>query len=154
MDKKFYLTKQGLEKLKNDFAILKYLKAGRLDRETPTPFDSDELNAEFIAFKEDLDLLNVKIEELEYILHNFEIITSPKDKTEREKVNLGAKVLIDIDGEKDEFVIVGTLEANPSLGKISNESPVGRLLMGKKVGETVTLKSPVCVKYKIQKVSY
>jgi len=154
MEKKFYLTKQGLEKLKSDYVKMKLLKEGRLDRETPMPFDSDELNAEFIAFKEDLDLLNVKLEELEYILHNFEIIKPPKSKEERQKVNLGATVLLDVDGEKDQFFITGTLEANPSLGRLSNESPVGQILIGKKAGDEIVLNSPVVVKYKILKVSY
>ena len=69
-------------------------------------------------------------------------------------VDLGAKVKIDIAGKKDEFMIVGTLEANPSLGKISNESPVGRALLGHKVGDEIVVSSPMKTTYKIKKIKY
>ena len=56
--------------------------------------------------------------------------------------------------QKDEFVIVGTLEANPALGKISNESPVGRAILGHKVGDAVVVSSPMKITYKIKNIKY
>lgn len=69
-------------------------------------------------------------------------------------MGIGAKVKIDVNGQKDEFEILGTLEANPALGKISNESPVGRALLGKKIGEEVTISSPAKATYKIKGIKY
>jgi len=63
-------------------------------------------------------------------------------------------VVVAAKGGKDELTIVGTLEANPSLGKISNESPVGRALLGRRVGEEVVISSPAKVVYKIVKIGY
>jgi transcription elongation factor GreA len=67
---------------------------------------------------------------------------------------LGATVLCEVDGETAEFQIVGTLESQPLLGKISNESPVGKALLGHKVGETVVVSSTMKTRYKIVKVWY
>jgi transcription elongation factor GreA len=69
-------------------------------------------------------------------------------------VDLGARVKIGINGHEDEFMLVGTLEANPTAGKISNESPVGKALMGHRVGDKVIISSPVKVVYTIKKISY
>ena len=70
-------------------------------------------------------------------------------------IGLGAKVIVEIDHEaKDEFTIVGTLEANPALGNISNESPVGKALLGHKVGEEIIISSPIKTFYKIKKIKY
>ena len=75
-------------------------------------------------------------------------------KDQRGIIGLGAKVKIDVDGQKDEFVIVGTLEANPALGKISNESPVGKALLGNKIGDEVIVSSPIKTTYKIKNIKY
>ena len=69
-------------------------------------------------------------------------------------VNLGATVLVEVDGQNDEFMIVGSLEANPAIGKISNESPVGRMLLGHRVGDEVVVSSPIQTVYKIKKIKY
>ncbi len=69
-------------------------------------------------------------------------------------VGIGAKVKIDVAGKNDEFTIVGTLEANPQLGKISNESPVGMALLGHKVGDEVVILAPTKKVYKIKNIKY
>ncbi len=69
-------------------------------------------------------------------------------------VNLGAKVKIEVTGKNDEFMIVGTLEANPNLGMISNECPVGKALLGHKVGDEITISSPIKTTYKIKGIKY
>ena len=94
-----------------------------------------------------------RVEFLKNILEHHELIKKPaKDK--RGVVGIGAKVKIDVDGQKDEFLLVGTLEANPALGKISNESPVGRALLGHKIGDEVIVNSPVKITYKIKNIKY
>jgi len=104
--------------------------------------------------KEDLEILERKTEELENILKNYQIIKFPP-KAKQNIVDLGAKVFLeDSSGQKVKFQIVGTLEANPFLEKISNESPVGKALLGCKVGEKVDIDSPVKLEYKILKITY
>ena len=90
---------------------------------------------------------------LENILENYELITCPPKEKQR-TVGLGARVKVEVEGEKDEFTIVGTLEASPSLGRISNESPVGKALIGHKGGDEIVVSSPIKVVYKIVKISY
>jgi transcription elongation factor GreA len=149
----FYLTKEGLEKFKKEFKQLKKIKAMKIKGEVPDILHSEEANPEYLSFQEDIEFLEARISELENILKNFKLITPP-EKEEQDKICLGATVLVEVDGRIDEFTLVGKLEANPSIGKISNESPVGRVLMGKKVGEEVLISSPIKVIYKIKKIRY
>ncbi|MCD6500590.1 GreA/GreB family elongation factor [bacterium] len=152
-DQKYYLTKEGLKKIKREYKKLLKLRQLKSKREVPPVLHSEELNTEFISYRDDLDFLDSRIAELENILKNYEFIKPPPRK-ERDKIHLGAQVQVEVDGQIDEFTIVGTLEANPSLGKISNESPVGKALMNRKVGEEVVISSPVRVIYKIKKIMY
>jgi transcription elongation factor GreA len=142
-----------LKKIKKEYQKLLRLRKLKSKGESPSVFHSEELNTEFISYKEDLDFLEAKIVELDHILKNFEII-KPPPKRERDKVHLGAHVAVEVDGQTDEFIIVGTLEANPAIGKISNESPVGKALLGHKVGDEVLISSPVKKVYKIKKIKY
>ena len=152
-EKKFYLTKQGLEKIKKEYQDLKNLKLSKTKGEIPKIWQSEDLNPEYLSFQEDLSFLESRIAELEYILKNTELI-KPPPKEKQNMVNLGATVLVEVDGQTDEFTIVGTLEANPAIGKISNESPVGRMLLGHRVGDEVVVSSPIQTVYKIKKIKY
>lgn len=155
MEDKFYLTKQGLEKIKKEYENLLLLKQEKIHTETPVVFHSEELDTEFVAFKEEVEFLDTRIADLEYILNNVELIQEPSEK-DRDSVQMGARVVVEVGGEDDEFILVGTLEANPTEGKISNESPVGKALFGKKIGSIVqiNLNSPLKTNYKIKKISY
>jgi len=152
-EKKFYLTKEGLAKIKKEHEDLKALKLAKTAGEIPNIWHSKDLNPEYLSFQEDLSFLEVRIAELENILRNAELI-KPLPKNKQSIVSLGAKVLVQVDGQTDEFTIVGSLEANPSLGKISNESPVGKALLGHRVGEEVLVSSPIRTIYKIRKIKY
>jgi transcription elongation factor GreA len=152
-EKKFYLTKDGLEKLKKELQDLKNLKDSKTKGEVPKIWHSEDLNSEYLSFQEDLSFLESRITELKYILKNTQLIKLPP-REKRNIIRLGARVLVEVDGQKDEFEIVGTLEANPIIGKISNESPVGRTLLGHKVGDAVLVSSPVKKIYKIKKIKY
>jgi len=154
MDKKFYLTKEGLEKLKKEYQTLKNLRLAILKGESPKILHSDDITNEYLAFKEDMNLLESRLFELEYVLKNFILIRKPP-KEQQDIVNIGATVTLeDSEGAINEFMIVDTLEANPSEGKISIESPVGKALLGKRVGEEIVITSPINVKYKIKKIRY
>ena len=152
-EKKFYLTKEGWERIKNEYKGLKELKLAKTKGESPKILHSEDLNPEYLAFQEDISFLQSRIIELENIFKNVELIKPPK-KEKQNIVDLGATVLIEVDGQNDEFTLVGSLEANPSLGKISNESPVGKALLGHKVGDKVTVSSPIQTTYKIKKIKY
>jgi transcription elongation factor GreA len=154
-EKVFYITKEGLEKIKEEYEALKNLRQAKTGAEAPKILESEDLNPEYISFQEDLVLLETRINEIENVLKNIAIIEPPKTKQEKDVVGVGSKILVEIDGkEKDEFTIVGALEANPSLGKISNESPVGHALLNHKVGDKITISSPIKTVYKIKKIKY
>jgi len=153
MAQRFYLTKQGLRKLKKEYERLKKIRSSKLKAGIPKILHSEDVNPEYLSFKEEFNILESRLEELENIFKHAQIITPPpRDK--RDVVGLGAKVVVEIDGQTDRFEIVGTLEANPILGKISNESPVGRALLGHRVGDEVCVSSPLQVIYKIKEIKY
>ena len=152
-EKKFYLTKEGLEKIKKEYQGLKNLKLSKTKGEIPKIWHSEDLNPEYLSFQEDLSFLETRLIELENILKNTELIQLPS-KEKQDTINLGATVLVEVDGQKDEFTIVGSLEANPSLGRISSESPVGQALLGHRIGDAVMVSSPIQTVYKIKKIKY
>jgi transcription elongation factor GreA len=152
-ENKYYLTKEGLEKIQKDYESLLEFRKMKTTDEVPSIWHSEDVNPEYLSFQEDMNVLEARLTEYEDILKNVEIITPPSKK-DRETIELGAKVLVEVDGERDEFTLVGSLEANPSLGKISNESPVGKALLGHRVSETVVVHSSVQVSYTILTISY
>jgi transcription elongation factor GreA len=152
--KTFYITKEKLRELKKEHEeLLDFERKSSLNQEAPKILESEDLNPEFISFQEDVGFLRSRIDELKNILDHHELIKVPP-KEKRSIIGVGAKVKIEVDGQKDEFMIVGTLEANPALGKISNESPVGKALLGHKIGDAVTVSSPIKTTYKIKNIKY
>jgi len=153
-DKIFYITKEKLRELKKEHTeLLEVERKKSLGQEAPKILESEDLNPEFVSFQEDVGFLRSRIDELQNILDSHELIKNPV-KGKQGFIGVGAKVKIDVGGQKDEFVIVGTLEANPALGKISNESPVGKALLGHKVGDEVIVSSPTKITYKIKNIKY
>jgi len=150
----FYITKSKLHELQKEYdELVVFEKQKTIGQEAPKVFESEDMNPEFVSFQEDIGFLRSRIDELKNIIDHHELIKNPpKDK--QGVIGVGASVKIDINGEKDEFVIVGTLEANPALGKISNESPVGKALLGHKIGDEVVISSPAKTTYKIKGVKY
>ena len=149
----FYLTKEGLKELKKEYETLKVLRSAKIKGEAPSILESEDLNPDYVAFQEDLNFLETRIAELELVIEKAAIIKKPT-KTHKDEIDLGATVSVMVDGQKDKFIVVGTLEANPMLGKISNESPVGKALLGHRVGDNVTVSSPIKSIYTIKKISY
>jgi len=152
--KVFYVTKEKLEELKKEYEELVISEHNKVvNQEAPKVLESEDINSEFISFKEDMDNLRLRVDELKNILEHYELIKKPK-KEKQVFVDLGAKVKVDIAGKKDEFTIVGTLEANPMLGKISNESPVGKALLGHKIGDEITIAYPTKKVCKVRDIKY
>ena len=148
IEQKHFLTKQGKKKVEKELETLLQIKKEKSKQDAPQALHSEELDTEFVSYKEDMELLNSRIEELENVLKNHEIIR----KRKKEEIDLGAKVILANNGKNSSFFIVGTFESDPNLGKLSNESPLGRALIGKKKGEEVILNDKMT--YKIRQISY
>lgn len=151
--KVYYLSKEGREKFKKELERLKKIRARKVKGEVPNVLHSEEVNPEYVSFQEDINVLESKIAEISAILKNCQLIVLPSLE-KRDSVLLGAVVAVKVDGRADEFKIVGSLEANPSVGKISDESPVGKALMGKKIGDKVMISFPIHITYKIVNIEY
>jgi len=147
---KFFLTKDGLAKLQHELMQLKEVIEAKIKEDVPSSVSS-ELNEEYISFQEDMGQLRSRITELEIILNNYEMIDyDPKNHCQI--VRIGCRVEIEKDGEKEELTIVGALEADPTLRRISNQSPIGKSLMGHRPGDEVLIR-PKRI-YRIKKITY
>ena len=152
-ERSFYLTPSKLKELKEECEALKKARFAKTHSEVPNIWESEDLNPDYISFQEDLDLLEARISELENVIKNTKVIKVPFG-TKREEVRLGAYVTVEVNGQEDEFQILGTMEANPEAGKISSDSPVGKALLGAKKGEEVPVSSPIKTIYKIKRIKY
>lgn len=143
MSEKVILTEEGYKQLEKRLEELKFVKRPEITERIKVARDFGDLseNAEYDAAKNEQARIEGEIVEIEAKLKIAEIIKSDGG---HDVVNVGNKVLVlDIDmNEKTEYEIVGTTEANIAVGRISNESPLGKALVGAKLGETVTVKAP------------
>ena len=143
-EKKNLLTYAGLKKLEDELHDLKVVKrkevAGKI-KEAREQGDLSE-NAEYDAAKDEQRDIEARIEEIEKILKNAEVVV--EDEVDLDKINVGCKVKVhDYEFDEDmELKIVGSTEANSLEGKISNESPVGKALLGRTIGDIVDVQVP------------
>ncbi len=139
MKKIYQITESGKRELEAELVTLKGRRGEIADKiaEARNYGDLSE-NAEYDTAREDQALVESRIAEIEDILANAEIIQVGKGT----KVVLGSTVELKNDGKTATYSVVGPVEADPLEGKISNESPIGEALMGKKVGDTVTITTP------------
>lgn len=150
--KKNILTYEGLQKYEEELSDLKVRRRQEVAQKIKEARELGDLseNAEYDAAKDEQRDIEARIEELEKILKNVEVVV--EDEVDSSKINVGCKVkLLDIEfNEEVEYKIVGSSEANSLVGKISNESPVGKALIGHKKGDTVTAETQVgSISYKI-----
>lgn len=143
-DKKHILTYAGLKQYEDELQNLKVVRRKEVAQKIKEAREQGDLseNAEYDAAKDEQRDIEARIEELEKILKNAEVVV--EEEADLDKVSIGCSVKI-LDCEFDEeleYKIVGSTEANSLKGKISNESPVGKALLGKKVGDTVTVETP------------
>ena len=151
-DKKNILTYEGLKKYEDELHDLKVVKRKEVAQKIKEAREQGDLseNAEYDAAKDEQRDIEARIEELEKILKNAEVVV--EDEVDLDKINVGCQVKIhDIEYNEDlVFKIVGSTEANSLKGRISNESPLGRALIGAKIGDTVVADAPMgTVKYKV-----
>jgi transcription elongation factor GreA len=153
MKKQFHLTETGLEELREELQNLVTSRPAIADaiRVAREQGDLSE-NAEYQAAKQDQERSETRISELEHILKNMSVIKKPKSG---DKVAQGSTVSMKEAGGKEKtFTIVGTVEADPLEGKISDESPIGKALIGKKVGDDVEITTPAdTTTYKLISIS-
>ena len=154
--KKTLLTYTGLKKLEDELENLKVVKRKEVAAKIKEAIEQGDLseNAEYDAAKDEQRDIEARIEELEKILKNAEIVV--EDDVDLEKINIGCTVdVYDREFEEEmEFKIVGSTEANSLAGKISNESPVGRALIGKKVGDVVAVETQAgVIEYEVLKIN-
>lgn len=141
MKKLFRLTKQGITQLEGELNVLIAKRANIADAiKTARELGDLAENAEYQSARAEQDRNEGRIGEIEHILQSVEIIKAPKG--EGGKVVLGSTVTLKGSSATKQFQVVGTVEADPLNGKISDESPIGQALLGKKVGEAVEIKTP------------
>jgi len=152
MNKLFKLTQSGIDELKAEVESL-ISKRADLAETIKTARELGDLseNAEYQSARADQERNEDRISEIENILQNVEVIKKPKGDS---KVQLGSTVKLKGDSKTKEFQVVGTVEADPLKGKISDESPIGQALIGKAVGETVEIVTPAeTTTYKVTDIS-
>lgn len=149
-----YLTSEGAARLKDELARLKGPEREAIAARLRAAISQGDLseNADYHKAKEDQAFLEGRIQELEYLLKNAIIIEG--NSGFKERVEVGARVTVqEEDFPPETYHLVGAKEADPRNGKISNESPIGRALLGGKVGDVVSAETPGgAVRLKILKI--
>ena len=153
--KKNILTYEGLKKYEEELQELKVVKRREVAQKIKEAREQGDLseNAEYDAAKDEQRDIEARIEELEKILKNAEVVD--EDEVDIERINIGCQVkILDMEyNEELEYKIVGSTEANSLKGKISNESPVGKALIGTKVGDVINVETPAGVfQYKVLEI--
>lgn len=151
MKKQYRLTKEGIAELEAEHSSL-IAKRVEVAEAIKTARDQGDLseNAEYQSARTEQERLEARISEIEHILANAEVIKKPKGDS---KVQLGSVVTLKgSSGKEMHFQVVGTVEADPLNGKISDESPIGKALLGKKLGDAVEVATNSEVEYKIAKI--
>lgn len=152
MKKQFHLTKEGVDELKTELDELVAQRGPIAERiKTAREFGDLSENAEYTSARQEQERVEGRIGEIEHILQNVEVIAKPRGGN---KVQLGSTVKLKNDGKTKEFQVVGTVEADPLNGKISDESPIGQALLGRTEGDTVEITAAgEAVAYKIVNIS-
>ena len=147
--KKHLLTREGLKKYEDELHELKVIRRKEVAQKIKEAREQGDLseNAEYDAAKDEQRDIKARIEELEKILKNVEVVDMEDDSENLEKVSFGLAVKVKDNefGDEMEFKIVGATEANSLKGKISNESPLGKALIGAKKGDIVSVEAPAGV---------
>lgn len=154
-EKKNILTYAGLKQYEDELQDLKVNKRREIAQKIKEAREQGDLseNAEYDAAKDEQRDIEARIEALEKLLKNAEVVV--EDEIDLDKISVGCKVkLLDVEEDEEmEFKIVGSTEANSLQGRISNESPVGHALLGKKVGDVVEVETQVgAIQYKVMDI--
>ena len=154
-DKKHILTYAGLKQYEDELQNLKVVRRKEVAQKIKEAREQGDLseNAEYDAAKDEQRDIELRIEELEKLLKNAEVVV--EEEIDVNKINIGCKVkLLDVEYDEEmEFYIVGSTEANSLQNKISNEARVGRALFGKSVGDVVDVETQAgIIQYKVLEI--
>lgn len=139
MKKQYQITAEGKKELEAELAQLKSRRGEVADKIAEArDFGDLSENAEYDSAREEQGLLETRIAEIEDIVNNADIIKA----SSRSTIGLGSRVELKTGAKKVVYTIVGPVEADPLEGKVSNESPIGMALYGKKVDDKVTISTP------------
>lgn len=138
---KTQLTQDGYAKLQSELDELqKDKRVKAVDRlQTARAMGDLSENSEYVAAKEDLEIVEERIDEIDFILKNADVIQTANDV---HRVDVGVTVIVDVNGSREEFSIVGDFEADPMKKQISHTSPLGKALISKKIGDMFELEVP------------
>lgn len=137
-----YLTREGFERLQQELEYLRTVKRIEVAERLRDALEDGELieNAELEAAKNEQSFVEGRIKELEMLLSNAHLI---EETNHTDIIQVGSKVKVQEEGnDPEEYVIVGAAEADPRLGRISNESPLGKALLNHKAGDKVKVEAP------------
>lgn len=140
MSKEYHLTESGIAELQTELAELKGRRADIAQRLKSAKAEGDlSENADYTVALEEQEYVEGRIAEIEKVMKNAVIIDTPKSNG---AVRLGNTVELECDGVTVSYTVVGSLESNPGAGKISEESPIGKALLGSKVSQEVEITIP------------
>lgn len=151
MAQEIYLTKEGFKKLQKELNFLVNKKRQEVIDKLQRAKAYGDLaeNSEYESAREEQAFVEGRIKEIEDILKKAKVI----EKQSNDVVSVGSHVVLQVDGREEEYQIVGSNEANPSERKISYESPLGKSILNKRVGDEVVVEAPVgMISYKIKKI--
>lgn len=142
--KKVEVTREGYDRLTAELKELTEEKRPQIIEAVAEARSHGDLreNAAYDAARQDQAMIEKRIQELEGMLRNVSILEANHSSDGSGVIRVGSVVTVDFDGEDEEYKIVGAIEAKPSEGMISNESPIGRVLMGKKAGDRAVVETP------------
>ncbi len=156
MAKEIFVTEEGLKKLEEELEYLKTVERKKIAEKIKTAVSFGDLseNSEYDEAKNEQAIIEARIAELEEQLKNVRIVDASALTNDIVRVGLAVKIKNVDSGETEEYRIVGVTEADPFEGLISDESPIGKALLGQKVGTVIEVEIPLgMVKYKIMKIS-
>lgn len=136
------VTREGLERLTAELSELRDVKMAQITEAVAEARSHGDLreNAAYDAARHDQMMMKRRIDELEHLLRNAEIIDDAANA--KGVIGLGSKVVVDFDGDEESYTLVGAIEARPAAGLISNESPIGKALIGKRAGQKTQFATP------------
>ena len=136
------LTQQGLDDLKKELKELVEIKRPEVVTRLSKARDMGDLseNGEYVSARDELSFLDGRIEELQELIKNAKVVQH--DKSNHKTVEIGSRVKLHLQGKEFEFMIVGDQEADPIKKQISHVSPIGKAMLGKKIGELVEIEVP------------
>lgn len=142
MNNQVILTQDGFEKLKKELHELKNIKRPKILERLKKARGMGDLseNSDYHSAKEELSFLDQRIEEIQRLLDKAKVVMN--NSNNNQTVGVGSRVIVENDGDKEEFYIVGEMEGDPVNKKISYSSPLGKALFGRKVGEVVEVEVP------------